>query len=134
MKFFSATINKIKVSVAKRELENELAKTIRLVESHKAVGLPAGHEHYKALRDRAINSIANYQQEVHNLEGKDVSYESIAVGIPALKEIEDMALPSTLPGKTVGLALASSFALTILVAILSAAYHDIFHLFTRLAH
>lgn len=87
----SKWIRKRRLDMEKHGLERRLAKIVDLVEGHKAASLPPGHVYYQRLLSEARGSIASFQSGAKELGFTAPSYEEIAMGIPSLKEIEDLA-------------------------------------------
>lgn len=80
-----------RAAAAKRHLENELVTIVNLVEGHKTQGLPPGHLYYKLLEKRARFAIMNYQDKAEQLGLARPLFQDVAMSIPALKEVEDLA-------------------------------------------
>lgn len=87
----SGFITEQKSAAAKRGLENELLRIVNLVEGHKTQGLPPGHLYYKLLEKRAKCAIVHYQDKIEQLGLPRPLFQDVAMSVPALKEIEDLA-------------------------------------------
>ena len=71
--------------IAKRQLENELASTIRTVAGHKRNKLPKGSSQYQSLWRTADAKVQKFC-DAHHVDRAEVEAQ-----IPALKELKDLA-------------------------------------------
>lgn len=117
-------IAKQRLAFATRRLEHEMVEIVNLVEGHKAVDLPPGHVYYQLLLKRAKHAISQYQTAVGQLGFPMPTYHDVAMGMPALKEIEDLAsaaggqgmvkqVATALPLVAVVLGLSGTFVFTV---------------------
>ena len=126
-------VGDLRLSNAKRKLQNQLSEIVSLAEGHKAADLPAGHKYYKILETRAQKAIVDYQTAQTKFGVPVTDYDEIAAGVPTLKMIEEYAggepQPSAVPKIAFGTMIGGAF-----ITLLFAGYHNLYLWATHFAN
>jgi hypothetical protein len=128
-------INKQRVAFAKKTLEGNLREIVDLTQGHKATGLPPGHEYYQRLQNRSLDSIMNYQKRCEELGTLAPTREEIAVGVPMLTELNNLAsgcdTKAQKTGELVGKLIAATFFGGTVLTMVLAIWHDLYLMLTH---
>lgn len=110
----SAFLSSRRSSASKRNLEHQVKQFMEIADGHKEAGLPAGHPYYQKLLVKVNALIEQFLVNQKSL-GFDATYDDVAMGMPKLRELNQLANPSQ-AGQSKAIQIASASAVGFAIA------------------